>query len=124
MAVFGNRQLSFFFLPVVELRARGFVFKGRQYSWSDVEKIELWQEPRFPVMVRSESGYVARAQIWLRGGKSIGIKDVAFEKKGEPLKADYSSAFDELIATFKANMKREAEAGHDRGGGGPAGDTA
>jgi hypothetical protein len=125
MAVFGNRQLSVFFLPVVELRAKGFVFKGRQYSWGDVEKIELWQEPRFPVAGPRSGGapWVARARIWLQGGKSIAIKDVAFEKKGEPLKDGYSSAFDELIATFKLSTKRGAGAGRDLGGGEPTRDS-
>ena len=110
MAIYGNRQLSVFFLPVVELRTKGFVFKGKPYAWGDVDKIEVWQEPRFPAAgPRSPNEvYVARAIIWLRGGKSIRIKDVAFEKKGEPLKSGYSSAFDELIATFKANVKQNA----------------
>lgn len=107
MALYGNRWLSFFFFPVVELRTKGFAFKGKQYSWSDVEKIELWQEPRFPVPGQRSASeiYVARAIIWLRGGKSIRIRDVAFEKRGESLQSAYSSAFDELIATFKANVK-------------------
>lgn len=108
MAVYGNRWLSFLFFPVVELRTKGFVFRGKQYSWSDVERIELWQEPRFPVAgQRSASeSYVARAIIWLRDGKAIRIKDVAFEKRGgESLQSAYSSTFDELIAAFKTNVK-------------------
>lgn len=107
-----------FFLPVVELRTKGFVFKGKQYTWGDVEKIEVWQEPRFPAAgPRSASEvYVARALIWLRGGKSIRIKDVAFEKKGESLKSGYSSAFDELIATFKANARQHAAIDPVQGG--------
>lgn len=110
MAIYGNRWLSFFFFPVVELRTKGFSFKGNQYSWSDVKTIELWQEPRFPVAGQRSAGeiYVARAIIRLRDGKTIRIKDVAFEKKEEPLMAGYSSAFDELIARLKANMKRDA----------------
>jgi len=107
MAIYGNRWLSFFFFTVVEVRTKGFVFKGKQYPWSDVEKIELWQEPRFPVAGQRSAGeiYIARAIIRLLGGKCIRIRDVAFEKKGQPLQSGYSSAFDELIATFKANVK-------------------
>ena len=110
MAIYGNRWLGFFFFPVVELRAKGFAFKGKQYSWSDVEKVELWQEPRFPVAGQRSAGeiYVARAIIWLRGGRAIRIRDVAFEKKGELLRSGYSSAFDELIAIFKSNVKQHA----------------
>lgn len=93
--------------PVVEVRTKGFAFKGNQYSWSDVEKIELWQEPRFQVAGQRSAGeiYVAREIIWLRGRKSIRIRNVAFEKKGESLRSACSSAFDELIAAFKANVK-------------------
>lgn len=107
-----------FFLPVVELRTKGFIFKGRPYAWSDVEKIEVWQGPRFPVAGPRSANeiYVARAMIWLRGGKAIRIKDVAFEKKGESLKSGFSSAFDELIATFKANTRQSAGVGPVRGG--------
>ena len=107
MAVYGNRWLSFLFFPVVELRTKGFVFRGKQYSWSDVERIELWQEPRFPVAGQRSASetYVARAIIWLRDGKAIRIRDVAFEKRGESPRSDYSSSFDELIATFKTNVK-------------------
>lgn len=102
MAIYGNRQLSVFFLPVVETRANGFIFKGKQYIWTDVERIEVWEGARFPMRALPT---VPMALIWLRDGKTIGIKSVAFEKKGEPLMNGYSSAFDELIALFKANRK-------------------
>lgn len=102
MAIYGKRQLSVFFSPVVETRTNGFIFKGRQYIWTDVERIEVWEGARFPMRAMPT---VPMALIWLRDGKAISIKSVAFEKKGEPLKDGYSSAFDELIALLRANSK-------------------
>lgn len=112
MAIYGKRWLSAFFLPVVELGAKGFIYKRKRYAWADVERVEVWQEPR-ALVAGPRSGnevYVARALIWLRDGKAISIRDSAFEKKGEALMAGYSSAFDELITLLKANMKRETAA--------------
>lgn len=108
MAIYGNRQLSVFFFPVVELLTRGFAFKGRHYTWGDVEKVDVRGESRFRVAgaVGGSLQQVPVAEISLRDGKSIRIKAVAFEKKGEPLLGGYSSAFDELVAIFKENMKQ------------------
>jgi len=110
MAIYGKRTLNVFFLPVVELHTKGFVYRRKRYAWADVERVEVWQEPRAPVMGPRSGNeiYVARALIWLRDGKAISIRDSAFEKKGEPLMAGYSSAFDELISLLKANMKRDS----------------
>lgn len=102
MAIFGYRQLGLFFSPFVEIHAKGFVFKGKQYAWGDVKKVELREGSRMPIW-----GEQTGALIWLRDGAVIDIKAPAFTKEGEPLMDGYSSAFDELIATFKANTIRQ-----------------
>jgi hypothetical protein len=109
LAIYGNWQLGVYFAPVVEVRADGFVFKGRRYGWGEVTNIELWEGSQVPIW-----GEKATARVRLRNGATIAIKDVSFAKKGGPLIAGYSSAFDELIALFKGNMHREAEATRDR----------
>lgn len=108
MAVYGNRQLSVFFVPVVELLTKGFTFKGRHYTWGDVEKVDVRGESRFPVAgpMGGSLQQVPVAEISLRDGRSIRIKAVAFEKKGEPLLGGYSSAFDEVVSILKQNMKQ------------------
>lgn len=108
MAIYGNRQLSIFFFPVVELLTKGFVLKGRHYTWGDVEKVDVRGESRFPFAgpMGGSLQQVPVAEISLRDGKAIRIKAVAFEKKGEPLLDGYSSAFDEVVAIFKKNMKQ------------------
>lgn len=104
VAIYGNWQLGIFFSPVVEIRTDGFVFKGKRYGWGDVKNIELWEGSQVPIW-----GEKATARVRLRDGVTIKIKDVSFAKKGGPLLEGYSSAFDELIALFKANAKRKTE---------------
>lgn len=111
MAIYGNWQLGMFFSPVVEIRTDGFVFKRKQYRWGDVKNIELSEGSQIPIW-----GEKATARIRLRDGASINIKDVGFAKKGGPLMEGYSSAFEELIALFKANAKRGTETTRDGGG--------
>lgn len=108
MAIYGNRQLSVFFIPIVEIRAKGFIFKRKQYDWSGVRRIEVWDEARWPwgvgIAIR-----VPAARITLHDGRAICIRDVGFEKKGGALMDGYSSAFDEFIRTFKENTKRRTD---------------
>jgi len=99
MALYGNRLLGVFFLPVVTLHADGFTFEGKKYAWSDVRKVRVWE---------------VLAVILLRDGNAIVIRAGAFEKRGAPLRSGYSSAFTELIGLFKDNAKRAARAGRDR----------
>lgn len=100
MAVYGNRQLGLFFSPVVEMRSNGFVFKGKQYTWADVKDIEILEGSGIPIW-----GSPNRALVRLRNGARIAIDDVAFDKRKEPLMDGYSSAFDEVVALFKAAIK-------------------
>ena len=97
MAIYGNRQFGLFFSPVVEIRTNGFIFKGTQYVWSDVKNIEILEGSGIPIW-----GSPNTLLVRLRNGIHINIQDVAFEKREEPLMAGYSSAFDEVIALFKA----------------------
>lgn len=101
MAVYGNRQLGLFFSPVVEIRANGFIFEGRQYVWSDVKTIEILEGSGIPIW-----GSPTTALIRLWDGARISIKDVGFEKRGEPLTIGYSCAFEELMTAFRAAMKQ------------------
>jgi hypothetical protein len=100
MPVYGHRQLSLFFFPLLETRENGFTFKGKRYTWKDVERVEVWQEwwPPFSMVVVE---YVPRGRITLKDGNMIKINGRAFEKKDAPLDSGYSSAFDELIHRFQ-----------------------
>lgn len=48
-------------------------------------------------------------QIELCDGRTISSKSGGFAKKGEPLVEGYSSAFEEVIVLFKANVKAERQ---------------
>jgi hypothetical protein len=100
MAIYGHRQLGLFFFPMVETRVNGFIFRGKNYKWKDVERVETWQElwPPFSMVVAE---YVQRGRITLKDGKRIKINGRAFEKRNESLNEGYLTAFDELIDLFE-----------------------
>lgn len=85
---------------MVEIRAKGFIFKGKQYVWGDVKGIEIMEGSGIPIW-----GSPTTALVRLRDGVRISIEDIAFEKRGEPLMDGYSCAFDEVVALFKAAVK-------------------
>lgn len=110
MALYGHRQLSIFFRPLVETSDTGFCFKGKQYGWNDVSDLSVWEPD---VAFRSLLGYPAaipRAKIFLKDGKKIRINGRVLEKKGRKPRVGFSScksdAFDELVALFKAHAVR------------------
>ena len=104
MSVYGHKQLSLFFFPVLETRENGFAFKGKQYTWKDVARVDIWQE-WWPPMGMAIAEYVSRGRITLKDGKQIKINGRAFEKKNEPLAPGYQSAFDELIDLFNKQSR-------------------
>lgn len=103
MAVYGHRQLSIFFIPLLETGASGFKYRGRDYGWNDVEKVSVWDSEWHKLF-----GYPAcmpRARIRLRDGEVIKLNGRALEKKGVKPKVGFSSnksdAFDELLVLFR-----------------------
>ncbi len=102
MSIYGHRQLTFFFFPLLETREDGFIFKGKRYAWAATEHVDIWQEiwpPFGPVTVE----YVTSGRITLKDGSEIKINGRAFEKKDEPLEKGYASAVDEIISLFRKN---------------------
>jgi hypothetical protein len=104
MSLYGHRQLTLFFFPLLETSKNGFVFKGKRYQWHEVARVEIWQEwwPPFGKVIVE---YVSHARISLKDGSKIKINGRAFEKKNEPLDKGYLSAFDEIIDLFEKQTK-------------------
>lgn len=103
MAVYGHRQLSIFFVPLLETDADGFRYKGKAYGWNDVEKVSVWDSEWHKLL-----GYPAcipRARIRLQDRTVIKLNGRSLEKKGVKTKVGFSSnksnAFDELLALFR-----------------------
>lgn len=103
MAVWGHRQLSIFFIPLLETGTDGFKYKGKAYGWNDVEKVSVWDSEWHKLL-----GYPAcmpRARVRLRDGKVIKLNGRALEKQGVKPKVGFSSnksdAFDELLTLFQ-----------------------
>jgi hypothetical protein len=104
MPVFGHRQLSMFFFPLVETRSNGFTHKGKRYTWEDVQRIEVWQEP-WPPMGMAVAEYVPHGRITLKDRKRLMLNGRAFIKKDAPLEKGYLTAFDELIDLFEKQTR-------------------
>lgn len=104
MSIYGHRQFSLFFFPLIETHESGFVFKDKRYGWNDVAGVEIWQED-WPPVGMAVAEYVSRGRVTLKDGKNITINGRAFEKKGETLRSGYLSAFDEVIDLFNSRKK-------------------
>lgn len=102
--IYGHRQLSLFFIPLLEIDEEGFLFKGKRYAWNDVDKISVWG-PMISIPGCFNVG-MPGARISLRDGKTIKINGRTLEKKGQPPIIGFfsckSNAFYELTKLFKS----------------------
>jgi hypothetical protein len=103
MAIFGHRQFSLFFVPLIETWADGFSYKGKRYRWEDVQQVSVWDSEWHKLL-----GYPAcipRATVQLADGKAIKLNGRVLEKKGVKPKVGLSSnksdEFDELVSLFQ-----------------------
>jgi hypothetical protein len=100
VATYGHRHLGFWFVPIVSVDPQGFTFKGRNYSWTDVKAVKVWN------LTGVNAGTARyRAQIHLKDGARIHLNCRALEKVGVKAHIGFSStrsdAFDELLAIFQ-----------------------
>ena len=105
MMIYGHRHLGFFFRPVVEVDDRGLRYKGREYSWNTIKKVELRDSP-FDPLVGFSPGY-PWATIYFGDGERVRLNARALEKQGERPKVGFfsskSDAFQDLIVALKAH---------------------
>ncbi len=108
MPVYGHRQFSFFFFPLVEMRDTGFVFRRRWYTWRDVSGVTLWEQewrPRHVMRLRAGE-LVPQGLIHLSDGRYIRINGRAFEKQGAPRGAGHVTAFNEFIDFIQTRVRQ------------------
>jgi len=97
---YGHRHLVFWFRPLVSVHANGFSYRGRLYSWSDIDSVDVLN------LTGVNAGAARyRAQIFLKDGSRIHLNCRALEKAGVKPKVGFlstrSDAFDELLAIFQ-----------------------
>jgi hypothetical protein len=104
MEIYGHKQLSLFFIPLLQIHDDGFLFKNKDYSWTDIKHIYVW-EPFEGLGALFGTGAIPRATIELSDGKKIKIHSSVFRKKGEKSKIGFwsgkSEAFSRIIDLFK-----------------------
>lgn len=104
MSVFGHRHFSLFFRPLIEVTANGFKYKGRDYAWEAIQRVEVRDSP---LLLYFWFPAAPRATITLVDGKRIRLNGRALEKQGlKPSVGFYSAksdAFNELIRIFRSH---------------------
>jgi len=99
--VFGHRHLGFFFRPLLEVTDSGFSYKGRQYLWSDVLSLKVY-DGFYLWFLRNPY-----AQLRMKDGSSIWLNGRALELQGlEPNVGFFSgtsSAFQQLVGILRSH---------------------
>ena len=97
---YGHRHLGVWFVPLVQVTDRGFVYRGKQYQWNNVAAVDTWTAPFFINVGAARS----RATVRLTDGRKIRLNCRALEKFGERPKVGFIStrtdAYDELVTLF------------------------
>lgn len=106
MGIYGHRHLGFFFRPVVEVNSDELRFKGRQYGWITIRRIEVHDAHFDPTLGFSTPGY-PWATVYFSDGERLRLNGRALEKQGEKPEIGFfsqkSDAFQELIVALKAH---------------------
>jgi len=106
MGIYGHRHLGFFFRPVVEVNEHGLRFKGREYRWITIRKVEVHDSLFDPILSFSTPGYPC-ATVYFSDGERLRLNGRALEKRGEKPTISFfsqkSNAFQELIVALKAH---------------------
>jgi hypothetical protein len=105
MAIYGHRHLNLFFRPVVEVNDRGLRYRGREYSWNTISKVEVHDSPFDPNLMFTRGAGYPWATVHLSDGERIRLNGRTLEKQGAKPEVDFfsgkSGAFQELIVAFK-----------------------
>jgi hypothetical protein len=101
-AVYGHRHLGLVFRPVIEIQEHSFLLKGRQYPWSAVQSVKVYDGLYLALL------QYPLALIRLKDGKKIWLSARALEKEGSKrqvgLFTSKGEAFRELVAIFKQHV--------------------
>ncbi len=100
--VYGHRQLSFFFVPLISVSKSGFIHKKEEYTWNDIRDFDHWC-PRSGMakILANHTGISPAATIILKNGIKIKLNARVLEKKNTKNSANFfngkTPAFDELV---------------------------
>jgi hypothetical protein len=113
MTIYGHLHLNCFFVNLLELTDSGLIYKGKQYSWSDIVKIKRTYDSMILTILMYGRKYPG-ATIILKDGSKIRINCRVFTRKGESIKVGFagfftqeSKAFTEFMQTIENKMHKE-----------------
>ncbi len=97
---YGHRHLRWWFNPFLTVTQSGFIFRGKEYAWSDVVAVK---EQDFSGFNWGTAKY--RAWIRLSDGERIALNCRALELAGTKPKVNFSStktdAYEELLTRMR-----------------------
>lgn len=112
--IYGHRQLSFFFVKVLDLTEDGFTFKEKFYTWNDIKVIDVTRGS-FVLSAFVFPGGTPRVRVKLADGKVININGRALERADKKPKINKfsgeSDAFLELISLLEKNTSPDIQFG-------------
>lgn len=83
MAVYGHYRW-FRFRKVLETSQSGFTYEGRQYGWSDIERVDRTRRPFLLNLLLFLIGPIgSTANIHLKDGNYIGLNGLSLARNGQ-----------------------------------------
>ncbi|MDA8428119.1 MAG: hypothetical protein M0T70_02580 [Geobacteraceae bacterium] len=114
MMIYGHRQLSCFFVKVLDVTEDGFTFKEKFYTWNDIKVIDVTRGS-FVLSALVFPGGTPRVKVKLADGKVININGRALERVDKKPKINKfsgeSDAFLELISLLEKNTSPDIQFG-------------
>jgi hypothetical protein len=104
-AEYGHMHLSIFYRKVLALNERGLIFKNKYYPWSEIQNVEVWQEPWPGWGYVPDAKLLPRARVFLSNDQYFLLRGDALVKRGQPLLPGFSDAFDELVSYLQEKRR-------------------
>jgi len=124
MTIYGHLNLNCFFKEVFALTETGIIYRGKEYKWNEIQKIDR----SFGSVLLTLFMYGRRypgATIYLKDGTKIRINGRIFTTKGEKPKfgaegfmTSESKAFNEVIEIIENRIETKATEHANQGDGG------
>lgn len=114
MTIYGHLNLNCFFKELFAVTETGIIYKGNEYKWNEIQKIERGFGSALLTLLMYGRRYPG-ATIFLNNGIKIRINGRVFTAKGEKPKfggegfiTSESTAFNDVIGIIEKHIKTKA----------------
>lgn len=114
MIIYDHRQLSLFFVQILDVAGDGFIYEERFYSWNEIKEIDVTRGS-FALSAMVFPGGTPKARIKLADGKIVKINGRALERADTKptvnIFSGESDAFLELISLLEKMTSSDIQFG-------------